>query len=189
MGAQACYGLALFLIADKLARLIAASVIITLAFAAFTYLTWSLRDYALRSRFFWLTFGFTINSAWLCIATYVQWSSLFVFVGLPMNALQIPFLLLTVLAVCILSLCPVLKYPPAYFLVTFWTFMFQCVLWDPPAGVDDNFTPSVQTAYRCTVGVVAAVSIPEAVYVFLKKEGLEDAGNWTNDDGSSEESS
>merc|ERR1711879_958579 len=105
---------------------------------------------------------------------YVQWSSLFVFNGLPMNTLQIPFLLATVLVICVLSLAPVFRYPPAFFCVSLWTFTFQALLWAPQPEADENFSEAVQKAYRTIVAVVAVLSLPGAAYVFYKKLTTDD---------------
>jgi len=166
--AQGCYGLLVFFVPDQLTVLWLAAFAITAAFAAFFFVTWKLRDYPIGT-FFWLTFGYPINCAWLLIASYVQWSQLFVFIDLPMNVLQIPFLLLTVALIFFLSLYPVFRYPPAYFCVAFWTFTFQAALWTPEEGADAHFTEGIQTAYRIIVAVLAAVSLAGSVYVFWKK--------------------
>merc|ERR1712188_94885 len=101
---QACYGLSIFLITDEMAQLATASSIILVTTFAFTWLLNELKSYPGTSVFFWLTFGFTINAAWLVIATYVQWSSFLLYLGLPMNILQLILLAITVCIVFLFSL-------------------------------------------------------------------------------------
>jgi len=165
---QAAYGLTVYLVPDKGICLFIASIVITADLLALLYLQMQLCSYKL-GLFFWLTFGYGINCAWLVVATYVQWTSLFVYTGLPMNVLQIPFLLSAVLLYCYLSLNPAFMYPPAFFCVGFWTFAFQAALWQPQAGADENFTEGVQDLYRAVVGAAAVLSLLGAVYVFHKK--------------------
>jgi len=128
-----------------------------------------LKDYSGRSSFFWWTFGFTINAAWLLIASYVQLSSLLVYFNAPMNILQLVFLGIVLVLVCLLSFLPFFRCPPAYFCVSCWTFAFQAILWSPRDGAEEVFSDGVMCAYRITVAVVAVLSLPLAVLMFYKK--------------------
>lgn len=177
--AQMAYGLVVYLVPDKGTCLTLASIVITAALLAFLYLQSQLKDYQLGT-FFWLTFGYGINCAWLVVATYVQWSSFFVYYGLPMNILQIPFLILTVILYCFFSFYPAFLNPPVFFCVSFWTFTFQAILWAPQPGADKNFTEGVQLAYRIIVAVAAGLSLPGAIYVFCQKAKQPDA-EWSSD--------
>merc|ERR550532_1402463 len=127
-------------IVDRLARLVTASTLITLTLMAFIYLLHKLREYQLDTPMFWLTFGFTINTAWVVCAVYVQWSELLLFLGAPMNSLQLPFLGLTVIAIAVLSFLPHFGTQPAFPLVALWAFGMQAALWQPGESWKFNFT-------------------------------------------------
>lgn len=189
--AQAAYGLTIYLIPEeeKGALLWVASLVITVAFAAFLYLSWILKDYSPRNNqiMFWLTFGYTVNAGWLVVATYVQWSSLFVYQDLNMNALQIPFLIFTALVYGVISLAPAFKFPPAYFCVALWTFSFQALLWSPQPGASEHFTEEVQHAYRIICAVLAVVSLAGTAYVWYKKCAESKSGDENALEGSSAE--
>merc|ERR1719330_254868 len=145
-----------------------------MSFAAFTYLTWILRHHPLKSSFFWLTFGWTINAAWLVPATYVQWTSLLVLLGAPMNTLQIPCLFVALAVICALSFVPVFRHPPAYLCVAIWTFSFVSLFWTEDDGVDESYTEGVRQAYRNICSVVAVLALPAAAGAFYLKARLPD---------------
>merc|ERR1712151_732696 len=116
-----------------------------------------------------------------------QWSSLFVYQDLNMNALQIPFLIFTALVYGVISLAPAFKFPPAYFCVALWTFTFQALLWSPQPGADENFTEEVQQTYRIICAVLAVVSLGGSVYVWFKKCAVSNSSSAHKMEGSSTE--
>lgn len=172
-GSQVLFGLSVA-VPDLTWRLSLGTVTITMALAAFTYLTWILRHYPFKSTFFWLTFGFTINAAWLVPANYVQWTSLFVLLGVPMNTVQIPCLFVALAVICAFSFVPAFRHPPAYCCVAIWTFTMVSLLWTEDTGVDEYYAEGVRQAYRIICLVVAVLAVPSAAGVFYLKAKLPD---------------
>lgn len=173
-GSQMLFGLSVWAIPDLSYRLHLATVTITMAFAAFTYLTWSLRHYPFKSSFFWLTFGWTINAAWLVPATYVQWTTLLVLYEAPMNTLQIPCLFVALAVICVFSFVPAFRHPPAYWCVALWTFTMVSLFWTEADGVEESYTEGVRQAYRTICSVVAVLAVPCAAGTFYLKAKLPD---------------